>query len=54
MRVPMHGIRVYHILQSKGCIDGILVPNYDVLHTQGTMYIVEDIQEYLKVRGSMV
>ena len=50
----MHGIRVYHILQSKGCIDGFLVPNYDVLHTQGTMYIVEDIQEYLKVRGSMV
>lgn len=45
---------VYHILQSKRCISGFLVPNYDILHTQGTAYIIEDIKEYLKVRGCSV
>lgn len=45
---------VYEILQSKNGIDGFLVSNYDVLHTQGTAYIVGDIQEYLKVRGTII
>lgn len=45
---------VYDILQSKGCIDGFLVSNYDILHTQSTTYIVGDIQEYLKVRGIVI
>ena len=30
------------------------MPNYDVLHIQGTKYIIEDIQEYLRVRGTVV
>ena len=42
---------VYRKLQSAGCIDSYLVPHYDILHTQGTGYIVEDIREYLKARG---
>lgn len=42
---------VYHKLQSVGCIGNYLVPHYDILHTQGTGYIVDDIREYLKVRG---
>ncbi len=42
---------VYHKLQSTGCIGKYLVPYYDVLHTQATGYIVDDIKEYLKVRG---
>lgn len=45
---------VYQKLQSAGCIDGYLVPHYDILHTQGTGYIVDDIREYLKVRGVVV
>ena len=45
---------VYDILQSRDCIDGFLVSNYDILHTQGTAYIVGDIQEYLKVRGIVI
>lgn len=42
---------VYQKLQSVGCIDCYLVPHYDILHTQGTGYIVDDIKEYLTVRG---
>lgn len=45
---------VYRRLQSVGCIDRYLEPHYDILHTQGTGYIVNDIQEYLKVRGVIV
>ena len=42
---------VYSLLSSSGCINKYLVPHYDILHTQGTDYLVEDIAEYLKVRG---
>ena len=41
---------VYKLLQKNGCIENYLVPHYDILHTQGTEYIVEDIKEYLGIR----
>ena len=42
---------VYQKLQSVGCIDHYLVPHYEILHTQGTDFVVNDIEEYLEVRG---
>ncbi|MBR0378056.1 MAG: DUF3791 domain-containing protein [Lachnospiraceae bacterium] len=45
---------VYKMLQKTGCIDNYLVPHYDILHTQGTDYIVDDIEEYLGIRGVRV
>lgn len=42
---------VYSILSQTDCIDKFLVANYDILHTQSTDYIVEDISEYLGNRG---
>lgn len=42
---------VYRKLQSVGCIEHYLVQHYDILHTQGTGCIVDDIEEYLNVRG---
>ena len=42
---------IYHLLKSSGCIDQYLVPLYDILHTQGTEFVVDDIKEYLSVRG---
>jgi hypothetical protein len=42
---------VYDVLDRSGCISKYLVPHYDILHTQSTAYIVEDVVEYLKVRG---
>ncbi|MBQ1914613.1 MAG: DUF3791 domain-containing protein [Selenomonadaceae bacterium] len=46
--------QVYHKLMEAGCIDGYLVPNYDILHTQGSGYLVDDIKEYLRIRGVVV
>ena len=43
--------KVYQKLQNAECIDRYLVPHYDILHTQGTDYIVDDIEKYLEVRG---
>lgn len=45
---------VYRSLQGAGCIDGYLVPHYEVLHTQGTDFVVSDIEEYLQMRGVAV
>ena len=45
---------VYKKLQDSGCIDQFLVPHYDILHTQGTEYIVENINDYLSARGVCV
>ena len=42
---------VYKRLKSADCIDNYLVPYYDVLHTQGTAFVVEDIEKYLSLRG---
>ena len=46
--------QVYKKLQETGCIDEYLVPNYDMLHTQGSEYLVDDIAEYLRIRGVAV
>ncbi|MBR2288949.1 MAG: DUF3791 domain-containing protein [Clostridia bacterium] len=42
---------VYEVLQSCNCIHDYLVPFYDILHTQSSNYVVEDIQDFLKNRG---
>ncbi len=42
---------VYSILSRADCIDKFLVAHFDILHTQSTDYIVEDIAEYLGNRG---
>ncbi len=42
---------VYQKLCRAGCIDAYLVPHYDILHTQSTEYLVDDIETYLETRG---
>ncbi len=42
---------IYNKLNACGCIQNYLVPHYDILHTQGTEYIMNDIQMYLQKRG---
>ena len=42
---------VYKRLQAKDCISKYLIAYYDILHTQGTQAIVDDIEKYLEVRG---
>ncbi len=46
--------RVYNALKKSNCIEKYLVPNYEILHTQGTNYLVEDISSYLKNRNIAV
>jgi len=45
---------VYKNMKNTNCIKGFLTPNYEILHTQSTKYMVEDIREYLNVRGITV
>ena len=42
--------KVYLAIKKSGCLDEYLIPFYDVLHTQSTDYVVNDIGEYLKGR----
>ncbi|MCM1190869.1 MAG: DUF3791 domain-containing protein [Butyrivibrio sp.] len=45
---------VYKKMKQTNCIMGFLIPNYEILHTQSTQYVVENIKEYLNVRGVSV
>ncbi|MGL5414249.1 MAG: DUF3791 domain-containing protein [Clostridium sp.] len=42
---------VYRILEDNDVIDDYIIECYDVLHTQGGEYLVDDIAELLKERG---
>lgn len=42
---------VYQVLNETGILDSYIVPCYDVLHTQGRQYLVEDITEFVKEKG---
>ena len=46
--------QVYQKLSLTGCISHYLVPHYDILHTQGSSYLVDDIGQYLKARGEII
>ena len=49
-RWDMSPARVYQALIRSDCLEHYLIPNYEILHTQSTNYIVHDIEEYLKER----
>ena len=42
---------VYDILNSTGILDDYIIKCYDVLHTQGKEYLVEDITDFVKEKG---
>ncbi|MDD6036287.1 MAG: DUF3791 domain-containing protein [Lachnospiraceae bacterium] len=50
-RWNMTPVTVYKILNSTGILDNYIIPCYDVLHTQGKEYLVEDITEYAREKG---
>lgn len=45
--------KVYEILSRTTILDDYIVPCYDVLHTQGEKYLVEDITEFVNERGGI-
>ena len=46
--------QVYLALKQSGCLNHYLVPNYDILHTQSTDFVVKDIKEYLAPKEVIV
>lgn len=45
---------VYKMLtDDSDVLDAYIVPHYDVLHTQGGPWIVEDLKEVLRGRGTI-
>ena len=42
---------VYKILNSTGIFDHYVIKCYDVLHTQGKEYLVEDITDFAREKG---
>lgn len=45
---------VYKILNTTGILDDYIIAGYDMLHTQGKEYLVEDITEFVRERGVSV
>lgn len=42
---------VYDILNSTGILDDYIIKCYDVLHTLGKEYLIEDITEFVREKG---
>ena len=42
---------VYTRLKKSGILDGYIIPCYDVLHSFGSRYLMEDITEYMREKG---
>lgn len=52
INLGISGERVYDALTKKSDIlNRYIIPCYDVLHSQGKKYIVEDIISYMKEKG---
>lgn len=45
---------VYFRLEKSGILENYIKPCYDVLHTQGAQYLVEDISDFARERGVLV
>ncbi len=42
---------VYKLLSKSKILDTYIIPSYDVLHTLGRQYLIEDITSLVKERG---
>ena len=42
---------IYKRLKKSGILYGYIVASYDVLHTFGSRYLMEDLTEYMKEKG---
>ena len=42
---------VYRRLKSSGILYGYIVPSYDVLHTFGSRYLMDDLTDFMKEKG---
>jgi hypothetical protein len=42
---------VYRRLKKSGILDDYIIPSYDVLHTFGSRYLMEDLTGYMREKG---
>ena len=42
---------IYKVFKQANVIAGYLVPAYDVLHTFGRQYLVDDVLDFIKEKG---
>lgn len=42
---------IYKIFKQSNVIAGYLIPAYDVLHTFGRQYLVDDVLDFMKEKG---
>lgn len=49
----MSASKVYKMLRSTDILNGYIIPCYDVLHTFGKEYIMDDLINLLKKRGAL-
>lgn len=52
-QLKMSASKVYKLLRSSGILDEYIVPCYDVLHTFGKDYIMDDLIGMLKEKGAL-
>ena len=52
-RLNMSASKVYKMLRSTDILNGYMIPCYDVLHTFGKGYIMDDLISLLKKRGAL-
>lgn len=50
-RLNLSAVEVYRRLKQSGILYGYIVPSYDVLHTFGKEYLMEDLTEYMREKG---
>lgn len=50
-RLGMNARDVYQRLKTSGILYGYIVPSYDVLHTFGKEYLMEDLTDYMREKG---
>lgn len=50
-RLNLSAVEVYRRLKQSGILTDYIVPSYDVLHTFGKEYLMEDLTEYMKEKG---
>ena len=50
-RLGMTAGEVYRRLKQSGILTEYIVPSYDVLHTFGKEYLMEDLTSYMREKG---
>ena len=50
-RLGLNAREVYHRLKASGILMDYIIPSYDVLHTFGKEYLMEDLTDYMREKG---